>query len=493
MHIIFRLFRQREIHHVADVIDVQSAASHIGSDQDLDFGSTELFQRTHPFRLRHFSRQQSHLGAVAMQVVGQFAGLVTPIGEHNHALAFVGLNEVIKQRVLLVGGNEIYHLLDVVRGLPHRCHFDLDRVQCPPVGQRKDIVGEGGTEQHGLAAFLARRLRNDLAHLRNEPHVEHAVSFVQHQHFDHAKPDGLLADKVDQTTGRCYDYIDDAALKILQLFLIIHATDQRDDFQPGVFAQQLGVLGDLHHQFARWRNDQRTRLADITLFVERVIEEVGDDGSEEGGSLAGPGLGLAGDVVPLQSDRNALCLNGSAILETKVVESPEQGFRQLEITEAHIAHGIGRRRSANRSAYRSVDRSADRNVDSSAIMNGNRGGGSIGDRIDGLCCRVFSLLGWFHARFSATTAVNVVTLFTIAHRTGGNNGIAAVGGPIACQRTQLFGHSGRLAVDHHFADDSHGGAAIRRAVGDFSSLQDGDVFTLGSQFDPRNGASRNCQ
>src|SRR5690606_19554067 len=95
-----------------------------------------------------------------------------------------------------------------------------------------------------------------------------------------------------------------------------------------------GILGDLHHEFARRRDDQRTRLTNVALFLGRVFQQVGDDGGQEGSGLAGAGLRLAGNVVSLQGDAQALGLDRRAVLEAEVVDGPQQRLGQVEVVKA---------------------------------------------------------------------------------------------------------------------------------------------------------------
>jgi hypothetical protein len=57
-----------------------------------------------------------------------------------------------------------------------------------------------------------------------------------------------------------------------------------------------GVLGDLHHQLAGRRDDQRARLAHVAFFRRRGLQQLGDDRDQERGGLAGAGLGATDGV-----------------------------------------------------------------------------------------------------------------------------------------------------------------------------------------------------
>ena len=46
------------------------------------------------------------------------------------------------------------------------------------------------------------KLRDDLADVVDEAHVEHAVGFVEHEEFDLAEPQRVAADEIEQAPGR---------------------------------------------------------------------------------------------------------------------------------------------------------------------------------------------------------------------------------------------------------------------------------------------------
>ena len=74
-------------------------------------------------------------------------------------------------------------------------------------GSVEDVCGElgdrrrhGGGEQQRLA--VAPALRNDLPHVVDEAHVEHAVGLVEHEDRDLVEPDMALVAEVEQAAGR---------------------------------------------------------------------------------------------------------------------------------------------------------------------------------------------------------------------------------------------------------------------------------------------------
>ena len=62
----------------------------------------------------------------------------------------------------------------------------------PGICKTHDCVVEGCGKKQGLAISLVRSLINDAPNVGNETHVEHAISFIDHQAFYGAEVDVAL-------------------------------------------------------------------------------------------------------------------------------------------------------------------------------------------------------------------------------------------------------------------------------------------------------------
>ena len=76
-------------------------------------------------------------------------------------------------------------------------------------GQVADLVAEGGREQQALL-FLGHQ-RQDLLHVGQEAHVQHAVGFVEHQDLDGGQVQVALLLQVEQAARRGHQDVDAAA------------------------------------------------------------------------------------------------------------------------------------------------------------------------------------------------------------------------------------------------------------------------------------------
>ncbi|MDT4800920.1 hypothetical protein FQZ97_336160 [compost metagenome] len=143
--------------------------------------------------------------------------------------------------------------------------------------------------------------------------------------------------EVQQAAGGGDQDVAEARFQLPELLVEVHAADEAHDVQAAVLGQRGGVLGDLHHQFAGRRDDQRARLAHVALFRRRGLQQLGDDGNQEGGGLAGTGLGAADGVLALQGEAQHLGLDRRAVREAEVVDGVHQPRVEVEVVEAGLA------------------------------------------------------------------------------------------------------------------------------------------------------------
>ncbi|MNN22126.1 hypothetical protein D3C81_1354720 [compost metagenome] len=228
-------------------------------------------------------------------------------------------------------------LLDGFAGNVLRLDLDDGRVGGPLLGQVHHVFGEGCREQQGLAFALGWGLADDLPHLGDEAHVEHAVGLVQYQHLDHVQVCFAALVEVQQAARGGHQDVAVAGFEGLELLVEVHAADEGHDVEAGVFGQRRGVLGDLYHQLAGRGDDQCPWFAHVALFRRRGLLQLGDDRDQEGRGLAGTGLGPADGVFAAQGVAQDLGLDRRAVREAQVVDRMHQLGRELEVMETGLA------------------------------------------------------------------------------------------------------------------------------------------------------------
>jgi hypothetical protein len=170
----------------------------------------------------------------------------------------------------------------LLRGRDRR-HGDARRIAQHVRGEIGDLARHGGGEQQRLA--LLRELRDDRADVVDEAHVEHAVGFVEHQHFDLVEPDGVRTQQVEQAAGRRDQHVE-AIHQVAHLASHRHAADDERRLDAHVASVSAEAFEDLARQFAGRREHQHARAFLLERFAVGV--QPIEDRKREGRGLAVP-------------------------------------------------------------------------------------------------------------------------------------------------------------------------------------------------------------
>ncbi len=258
--------------------------------------------------------QGSNSVAHVSQTVSQDVGIALGAGEHHSLVHFLGGQQVIQQ-VILVGQcvSQVQALFDVVVAVCVRGHSNVHGIStCQALSQLAHVTGKRRAEHQCLTFCWC--LFSDGFDVIDEAHVQHAVGFVQNQHFQVGQH-GSACTQVIQQTARCGNQHIQRALQGLQLGAIRHAAHDGGHAQT---LQMLAVgrcsLGNLHGQFTSWCQHQNARTVYLAFFTTLVVATGSNNALQgwqhEGGSLATTCAGCDQQVSAIHGSRNGLYLNG---------------------------------------------------------------------------------------------------------------------------------------------------------------------------------------
>ncbi|VVE20874.1 hypothetical protein PEP31012_03141 [Pandoraea eparura] len=182
VHIVFRHFRQVEVDHMGQLVDVDAACGDIGRDQHLQRATLEFGECARAGTLTLVAVNGERRNAALRELLGQSVRTVLGAREHKYLEPVVLAHEVFEQFALAIAVDRVDLLRDGLGGRVATRHFDQRGRLEQAVGQLLDLVGERGREQQVLA--LRRQRRQHPADIANEAHVEHAVGFVEHEDLD---------------------------------------------------------------------------------------------------------------------------------------------------------------------------------------------------------------------------------------------------------------------------------------------------------------------
>ncbi|MNS67590.1 hypothetical protein D3C72_1008450 [compost metagenome] len=336
VHVVFADVRDFVVHDVRQLVDVDAARGDIGGHQGADVAALEAGQRLRAGALALVAVQRHRLDAVLGEELGHAVGAELGAREHEHLAPLVLVDDVREQRLLLAAAHGVDHLRDALhRGVARR---DLDalRVLEQRAGEVADLVAEGGREQQALL-FLGHQ-GQDLLHVVDEAHVQHAVGFVQDQHLDLAQVEHALLLQVEQAAGGGHEDVD-ALLELADLRVHAHAAEDHGGVQLQVLAVRTHRLFDLGREFARGGQHEGTD-ADAAELVGGAAAhgELVQHRQGEGRGLAGAGLGAAQQVVAVEDHGNGLRLDGGGGVVAVLVHSLQDGGSQLQFVKIHCGN-----------------------------------------------------------------------------------------------------------------------------------------------------------
>ena len=188
----------------------------------------------------------------------------------------------------------------------HALHFHHFRVFGELAGKLAHGAVPSGGEKQGLA--ICGGGGHDGFDVVDKAHIEHAVCFIENQHFEAVEIDAAAAHMVHQAAGCGHHNINRAAegADLLAERRAAHEGDGAQPFHVGSVGE--GAFFNLGGQFAGGGEHQRARaFAGLVAAVAELLE----CGQQKGGGFARAGLRRGHDVTLVERMRNGLCLNRS--------------------------------------------------------------------------------------------------------------------------------------------------------------------------------------
>ena len=296
--------RQRhvEVDDAIDGFDIQAARCHIGADESFERAVAETFEFCNAQGLRHVAVQLSDMGyAILQKLFCNLAHALAAVAKHQHRVV---LRELLGQPCQLgsLRGYGQKDFFDRVCAAPLRREIDMFCGGRETFDQARDRIVQRGAHQNRLASCGQQRA--DALDIGNEPHVQHAIGFVDHQHRDRVEHKLAASVQVQQSARRCNHDIG-GTREGTRLLAYRHAADQQRVANPQVSRKGFRHLRGLHRKLARRVQHQRTRKRRALSAVRQYIEQRQD----EGGGLAGASLCDPDEVAVHQDVGNRLRLN----------------------------------------------------------------------------------------------------------------------------------------------------------------------------------------
>ena len=252
--VVLDIVGQSVVDDMRQVVDVQSAGSHVGSHQQLRQVTAELLHGQVALLLREVAVQGLGIIAVLDELVGYLLRLNLRAAEDNGKDTGIEVDNALQCQVFVLGIHHVIHMVDILGTLVAAAHHNLLVVVQVVEGYLLDFLAHGGREEQGVTVF-GHMLENLVDALR-ETHVEHLVGLVEH----HV---GCLIDlrlatvhQVDETTRCGHDDMGTVAQSLDLLHNVGTTVDGYHANAGHVFREITKIVGNLQTKFAGGTQDQ---------------------------------------------------------------------------------------------------------------------------------------------------------------------------------------------------------------------------------------------
>ena len=269
------------------------------------------------------------MNAIVFKLFHQLVGTVLGAAEYQRLIPVLRLDKVLEQFGLATLVDDVKILFDEFGRRIHRSDADLHGVVQQAAGEPLNLWREGRREHQVLT--LLWQLAENLLDVIDEPHVQHAVRFIENQCVDLIKLDGVLLKQIQQTARCCHQNFD-AATQFQHLRTDLHATENDGGAQVQILAISLDAFMHLGCQFAgRCQHQSACLIGASTRAFGKALQQW----QGETGGLAGACLRRGHDVMPLQNQGNGLFLDWSWLGIFLFEYSFQQGWTQPQIVKTH--------------------------------------------------------------------------------------------------------------------------------------------------------------
>ena len=332
VNIVFSLTRQIEVDDMADTRHVNTTRCNVSRHQHLGAAFAQALQCTVTLTLLHIAMQRIRSKAAFCQQIRNLFGAALGRSKHDGLGHLHSAQQGVEQTIFVIHVvSKQQTLLDLGFLHGHSRNFNALCVTRQFACQVAHHAVERRREQQGLTLF--RAACGNRLDVIDKAHVQHAVGFIQHQHFQAREINLAALQMVNQAAGGSHHHINRLA-QTLELQAIRRATHQTGGAKAAhVLAIGHGSFFNLQRQFAGRRQHQHARAHAL---AGRFGQQALDRRQQERCGLAAAGIRRHQQVAAGQRGRNRLHLNRCGVF----VASGQNGFKdkgvKTQFGKAHV-------------------------------------------------------------------------------------------------------------------------------------------------------------
>ena len=314
VYIVFADVRDFIVHHVWQLIDVDTACSNVSGHQGANVAALEASQGLRAGSLALVAVQCHGADAVFGQKLSHVVGAKLGACEHQNLAPIVFIDDVCQQSLFLAAAHGMNRLRDALHSGVAGRDLDALRVFQQVASQFANFVAEGRREQQAL--FVFGHQGQDLLDVMDKAHVQHAVGFVEHQDFHGGQVEQALLLQVEQAAWGGHQNVH-AFFNAGHLGVHAHAAKDDGGGELQVFAVATDRLFHLRSELTGGGQDQGAHAVDAKfVFFAAAHGELVQQGQCERRCFTGAGLGACQQVMARENGGDSLGLDGGGSFVT---------------------------------------------------------------------------------------------------------------------------------------------------------------------------------
>ena len=202
--VTFSIIWQTVVDNVCQVVHVESARSHVGSNQQLQMTLTELLHHQVTLCLAQLAMQWISVISVLNQLIGYLLCLFTSTTENDTVNLRIEVNHALQCRIFIFRMNDISYVIYVLATLVLSTDCNFFRIVQICFCDTCDIWAHCSREHQRITVL--RNFLQDSVDAVGKSHVKHFVGLIHHYVFDSFKMRHLTLHQVNKSSwGSYYD------------------------------------------------------------------------------------------------------------------------------------------------------------------------------------------------------------------------------------------------------------------------------------------------
>ncbi len=327
----FRNIREFEIDHVRELIDIDPTCGDISRDEYTYFFILKSRKGSLAIVLGFIAVDRLCRDTCEIQVFHDFIGSVLRSREDEDSFDSFIFEYIFEKIFFIVFVDEVDTLADHVCSTRWRSDFDFRRIGEYLMREFYDRRRHSRREEEGLP--LLWKLRDDLLHIMDEPHIEHTVCLIEDEEFDTSKIDESLLHEVEKSTRSGNEDID-TFWEGIDLAMLADASEDHFRSEVRISAIVREALFDLDRELTSRSEDERADRASARDFSIFLVHKL-DDRKCKWSCLPCTCLCHPEEISSRKYDRDGFLLYRCRWCIAFFGESSENRIDQMEFGEEH--------------------------------------------------------------------------------------------------------------------------------------------------------------